>query len=110
MRGSATAGRPELAGIQSETLGVPLDTTWEGWPDVPKVYNTAKAGATGRTVPMVALDTSAYEKKFWLSDKQPLSEPVKSVYPKVAARNNVAYIVYSTFPDPRGLVYIPNVL
>jgi len=52
---------------------------------------------------MVDLDTNTYEKKLWLSDKQLLSEPVKSVYPMVAARNNVVYTVYSSsFPDPVG--------
>jgi hypothetical protein len=45
---------------------------------------------------MVELDTNSYEKKFWLSEKQLLSEPVKSVYPKVTGSGSIAYVVYSS--------------
>ncbi|MCK4371636.1 MAG: exo-alpha-sialidase, partial [candidate division Zixibacteria bacterium] len=97
------AGVAAQVGVQGESDVMPVDTTWEGGPEVPKVYNSAKAGATGRSVPMVALDTNTYEKKFWLSEKQLLSEPVKSVYPKVTGSGSIAYVVYSTlFPDPDG--------
>ena len=92
-----------VGAVRAESGQVVVDTTWQGWPDVPKVYNTAISGGTVRTVPMVDLDTNTYEKKFWLSEKQLLSEPILATEAKVVGRGSLAYVVYSlVFPDPIG--------
>jgi hypothetical protein len=89
------AGVAVQAGTQTVSVQTPVDTTWEGWPEVPKVYNFAKAGATGRSVPMVELDTNTYEKRLWLSERVKVSSPTTlGGRPQIIASDSVAVICY----------------
>ncbi len=60
-----------------------------------RVYNLVPKSNLELSVPFVQTDTTAYPKKFGFSPKRLLSNSVKSVYPRIVARDSLLYVTFS---------------